>query len=44
MRVQIGEDRPDHPAVKVNRRQVVIGDRVGPRADRYLLNFAARNC
>ena len=44
MGVQIGTDRPDHPAVEVDRRQAVIGDRVGPLADRDLVNFAAGNC
>ena len=34
----------DHPAVKVNRRQVVIGDRIGRGPTRYLLNFAAGSC
>jgi hypothetical protein len=44
MRVQVGADWPDHSAVEVDRRQAVICDGGGPRADGDLVNFAARNC
>src|ERR1700730_76570 len=41
MRVQTVAARPDHPPAEVDPRQAVIGNRAGPPADGYLMNFAA---